>query len=144
MYTRNNYKNFTIVHDALKSLPCFPLDIDHCVKSVPIRNFSGPQGYDQKRGLFHTNSFVLAHSSVKTFYIQNFLVRIFLYSVRIQENTDQKKTPYSDTVSRSWRYDILNYRTNYNKDCWKACILIISFYEISVCYKLRFKTQLIF
>ena len=40
--------------------------------------------------------------------------------------------------------DILNYRTNYNKDCWKACILIISFYEISVCYKLRFKTQLIF
>ena len=26
-----------------------------------------------------------------------FLVRIFLYSVRIQENTDQKKTPYLGT-----------------------------------------------
>ena len=26
-----------------------------------------------------------------------FLIRIFLYSVRIQENTDQKKTPSLDT-----------------------------------------------
>ena len=30
-----------------------------------------------------------------------FLVPIFLYSVRIQENTDQKKTPYLDDFSRS-------------------------------------------
>ena len=39
----------------------------HCVKSVQIRNFFGPQGYNQKRKLFRTNSSVLAHSSAKNF-----------------------------------------------------------------------------
>ena len=29
-----------------------------------------------------------------------FLARIFLYSVRIQENTDQKKTPYLGTFTQ--------------------------------------------
>ena len=33
-----------------------------------------------------------------------FLVPIFLYSVRIQENTGQKKTPYLDDFSRSDKY----------------------------------------
>ena len=37
--------------------------------------FSGPQGYDQKRKLFRTNSFVLAHSSAKKFYIKQLTVK---------------------------------------------------------------------
>ena len=37
--------------------------------------FSGPQGYDQKRKLFPTNSFVLAHSSAKKFYIEQLTVK---------------------------------------------------------------------
>ena len=39
-----------------------------------------------------------------------FLVRIFLYSVRIQENTDQKKPPYFDTfhvVSQSFDLQLI-------------------------------------
>ena len=40
----------------------------HCVKSVQIRSFPAPQDYDQKRKLFRTNSFVLAHSSAKKIY----------------------------------------------------------------------------
>ena len=35
---------------------------------------SGPQGYDQKRKLFRTNSFVLAHSLAKKFYIEQLTV----------------------------------------------------------------------
>ena len=34
-----------------------------------------PQGYDQKRKLFHTNSFVLAHSSAKKVYIERLTVK---------------------------------------------------------------------
>ena len=34
-----------------------------------------PQGYDQKRKLFRTNSFVLAHSSAKKFYIEQLTVK---------------------------------------------------------------------
>ena len=37
--------------------------------------FSGPRVYDQKRKLFHTNSFVLAHSSAKNFYIEQLTVK---------------------------------------------------------------------
>ena len=33
-----------------------------------------------------------------------FLARIFLYSVRIQENTGQKKAPYLDDFSCSHKY----------------------------------------
>ena len=46
-----------------------------------------PQGYDQKRKLFRTNSFVLAHSSAKKIYIEQFgfdVVECFLM-VRISE-----------------------------------------------------------
>ena len=63
-----------------------------------------PQGYDQKRKLFRTNSFVLAHSSPKKFYIEQLTVKFShiqteygdlrsrsLYSVRTRENTNQKK-----------------------------------------------------
>ena len=35
-----------------------------------------PQGYGQKRKLFHTNSFVLAHSSGKKFYIEQLTVNL--------------------------------------------------------------------
>ena len=48
---------------------------NHCVKSIQIRSFSGPQGYDQKRKLFRTNSFVLAHSSAKRIYIEQLTVK---------------------------------------------------------------------
>ena len=37
--------------------------------------FSGPQGYDLKRKLFRTNSFVLAHSSAKKFYIEQLTLK---------------------------------------------------------------------
>ena len=37
--------------------------------------FSGPQGYDQKRKLFGTNSFVLSYSSAKKFYIEQLTVK---------------------------------------------------------------------
>ena len=39
-----------------------------CVKSVQIRSFSWSTNYDQKRKLFRTISFVLAHSSAKKIY----------------------------------------------------------------------------
>ena len=41
-------------------------------KHGPEKN---PHGYDQKRKLFHTKSFVLAHSSVKKFYIEQLTVK---------------------------------------------------------------------
>ena len=41
--------------------------------------FSAPQGYDQKRKLFRTNSFVLAHSSAKKFYFEQLTVK---YSIQ--------------------------------------------------------------
>ena len=41
-------------------------------KHGPEKN---PYGYDQKRKLFHTKSFVLAHSSVKKFYIEQLTVK---------------------------------------------------------------------
>ena len=34
-----------------------------------------PQDYDQKRKLFRTNSFVLAHPSAKKFYIEELAVK---------------------------------------------------------------------
>ena len=37
--------------------------------------FSGPQGYDHKRKLFRTNSFVLAHSPAKSIYIEQLTVK---------------------------------------------------------------------
>ena len=42
--------------------------------------FSDPQGYDQKRKLFRTNSFVLAHSSAKKFYIEQGTVKSAIQS----------------------------------------------------------------
>ena len=36
---------------------------------------SGRQGYDQKRKLFRTSSFVLAHSSAKKFYIEQLIAK---------------------------------------------------------------------
>ena len=45
----------------------------HCVKSVLY--FFCSQGYDQKRKLFCTNSFVLAQLSAKTFYIEQLTVK---------------------------------------------------------------------
>ena len=37
--------------------------------------FSGPQGYDQKRKLFRTNTFVVTHSSPKKFNIKQLTVK---------------------------------------------------------------------
>ena len=72
-------------------------------KVSKYRVFSGPQGYDQKRKLFRTNSFVFAHSSAKRIYNEKLTLKstiqwyhmtecdMWRHSVRIQENTDQKK-----------------------------------------------------
>ena len=38
--------------------------VEHCVNNNEIRAFYNPQDYDQKRKLFGTNTFVLAHSSI--------------------------------------------------------------------------------
>ena len=50
----------------------------HCVKSVQIRSF-----------------FLVSISRIRTEYGE--ILRISWYSVRMRENTDQKKTPYLDT-----------------------------------------------
>ena len=50
----------------------------HCVKSVQIRSF-----------------FLVSISRIRTEYGE--ILRISRYSVRMRENTDQKKTPYLDT-----------------------------------------------
>ena len=47
----------------------------HCVKYAQIQAFCDPQGYDQKRKLSRTNSFVLARSSAKKFYIEQLTVK---------------------------------------------------------------------
>ena len=48
--------------------PYFPVFGLHTGKYGPGKT---PQGYDQKRKLFRTNSFVLAHSSAKKFTLNN-------------------------------------------------------------------------
>ena len=40
-----------------------------------IQVTENPQGYDQRRKLFRTNSFALAHSSAKEFYIEQLTVK---------------------------------------------------------------------
>ena len=42
--------------------------VEHCVKNDEVRAFSNPQNHDQKRILFGTNGFVLAHLSAKKIY----------------------------------------------------------------------------
>ena len=44
-------------------------------KVSKYRIISGPQDYDQKRKVFRTNGFVLAHSSAKKFYIEQLTVK---------------------------------------------------------------------
>ena len=52
--------------------PYFPVFGLHTGKYGPGKT---PQGYDQKRKLFRTNSFMLAHSSAKKFYIEQLTVK---------------------------------------------------------------------
>ena len=59
-----------------------------CFNEKPLKS-------DEKFFLFHSkSSFTLREKCQNA---QFFLVRIFLYSYWIQENTDQKKAPYLDT-----------------------------------------------
>ena len=53
-------------------------------------NFSelNPQGYDQKRKLFRTNSFVLAHSSAKKFYVEQLTVKSSPNNIKYQTDTE--------------------------------------------------------
>ena len=46
-----------------------------CLNTGKYGPEKAPQGYDQKRKLFRTNSFVLAHSSAKNFYIEQLTVK---------------------------------------------------------------------
>ena len=86
-----------------------------CVKSIQIRGFSAPQGYDQKRKLFRTNSFVHAHSSAKKFYFEQRTIKFSHiqteygdlqsrspYSVRTRENTNQKKLRIWTLSTQCW------------------------------------------
>ena len=54
-----------------------------------------PQVYDQKRKLFRTNSFVLAHSSAQKFYIEQLTVKSSIQG--------PEKTPYLDTFHTVFR-----------------------------------------
>ena len=53
-------------------------------------NFSelNPQGYDQKRKLFRTNSFVLAQSSAKKFYVEQLTVKSSPNNIKYQTDTE--------------------------------------------------------
>ena len=56
-----------------------------------------------------------------------FLVRIFLYSVRVQENTDQKKNPYLDT------FCVVFFRKMINLRCLKGFWIRLSIPVFSRC-----------
>ena len=53
--------------------------------------FSGPQGYYQKRKLFRTNSFVLAHSSAKKIYNEQLTLK-YCVSLRVQSERGKIQT----------------------------------------------------
>ena len=61
---------------------------DKIVNSVLIWENTGqwkPQGYDQKRKLFRTNSFVLAHSSAKKIYNEQLTLKSSIQWYRMTE-----------------------------------------------------------
>ena len=77
----------------------------HCVKSVQIWNF-----------------FWSVFSRICTEYGDFF--RNSPYSVRIRENTDQKKTPYLDTFHTVWWYCVVHWN-NGNLEISKHCVVVI-------------------
>ena len=48
-------------------------------------DFSGPQGYNQKRKLFRTNNFVLVHSSAKKIYNEQVTLKASIQWYHIAE-----------------------------------------------------------
>ena len=83
-------------------------------------NFSElhPQGYDQKRKLFRTNSFVLAHSSAKKFYVEQLTVKSSPNNIKYQTDTELSNEYWniisaSKTSNVSW--EILVTQKPYNQ-----------------------------
>ena len=93
-------------------------------------NFSelNPQGCDQKRKLFRTNSFVLAHSSAKKFYVEQLTVKSSPNNIKYQTDTELSNEYWniiSATKTSNVSWEMLGTQKPYNQSS-KRCLLCLN------------------